>query len=122
MTEKMRIELTLLLLGGKVEALKKLNAQCDGGDRDGGAGSDVALETADEAWMFDNLNHLPFAVGLSRQTSRIIRETETLRQFNGLAVNDPRECFHAVLRHAAKASLSSRTSLANFSSSRAPHE
>jgi Cd2+/Zn2+-exporting ATPase len=40
----------------------------------GAAGSDVALETADVALMADNLNHLPFAVGLSRATSRIIRQ------------------------------------------------
>jgi Cd2+/Zn2+-exporting ATPase len=37
------------------------------------AGSDVALETADVALMADDLSHLPFAVGLSRQTSRSIR-------------------------------------------------
>lgn len=40
----------------------------------GAAGSDVALETADVALMADDLAHLPFAVGLSRQTSRIIRQ------------------------------------------------
>ena len=40
----------------------------------GAAGSDVALETADVALMADNLNHLPFVVGLSRQTRRIIRQ------------------------------------------------
>ena len=40
----------------------------------GAAGSDVALETADVALMADDLNHLPFAVGLSRATSRIIRQ------------------------------------------------
>ncbi|HKL87462.1 MAG TPA: heavy metal translocating P-type ATPase, partial [Salinibacter sp.] len=40
----------------------------------GAAGSDVALETADVALMADELGHLPFAVGLSRQTSRIIRQ------------------------------------------------
>jgi Cd2+/Zn2+-exporting ATPase len=40
----------------------------------GAAGSDVALETADVALMADKLEHLPFAVGLSRQTSRIIRQ------------------------------------------------
>jgi Cd2+/Zn2+-exporting ATPase len=40
----------------------------------GAAGSDVALETADVALMADDLSHLPFAVGLSRQTSRIIRQ------------------------------------------------
>ncbi len=40
----------------------------------GAAGSDVALETADVALMADDLAHLPFAVGLSRQTSRIIKQ------------------------------------------------
>ncbi|MFB6272858.1 MAG: heavy metal translocating P-type ATPase, partial [Salinibacter sp.] len=40
----------------------------------GAAGSDVALETADVALMADELGHLPFAVGLSRQTSRIIKQ------------------------------------------------
>ena len=40
----------------------------------GAAGSDVALETADVALMADDLNNLPFAVGLSRETSRIIRQ------------------------------------------------
>ena len=40
----------------------------------GAAGSDVALETADVALMADNLNRLPFAVGLSRETGRVIRQ------------------------------------------------
>lgn len=40
----------------------------------GAAGSDVALETADVALMADDLDHLPFAVGLSRKTSRIIKQ------------------------------------------------
>lgn len=40
----------------------------------GAAGSDVALETADIALMADDLGTLPFAVGLSRATSRIIRQ------------------------------------------------
>jgi Cd2+/Zn2+-exporting ATPase len=40
----------------------------------GAAGSDVALETADVALMSDDLAHLPFAVGLSRSTSRIIKQ------------------------------------------------
>jgi Cd2+/Zn2+-exporting ATPase len=40
----------------------------------GAAGSDVALETADIALMADDLNHLPFAVGLSRCTSGIIKQ------------------------------------------------
>ncbi len=38
----------------------------------GAAGSDVALETADVALMSDDLSQLPFAVGLSRSTRRII--------------------------------------------------
>ncbi|HID76218.1 MAG TPA: HAD family hydrolase, partial [Planctomycetaceae bacterium] len=40
----------------------------------GGAGTDVALETADVALMADDLSKLPFAVGLSRQARRIIRQ------------------------------------------------
>lgn len=40
----------------------------------GAAGSEVALETADVALMADKLSHLPFAVGLSRQTRAIIRQ------------------------------------------------
>ncbi|TXI48439.1 MAG: heavy metal translocating P-type ATPase [Lysobacter sp.] len=40
----------------------------------GAAGSDVALETADVALMGDDLSKLPFVIGLSRQTRRIIRQ------------------------------------------------
>ena len=40
----------------------------------GAAGSNVALETADVALMANDLVHLPVAVGLSRQTSRIMRQ------------------------------------------------
>ena len=40
----------------------------------GAAGSDVALETADVALMADDLSQLPFAVGLSRQTRRVITQ------------------------------------------------
>jgi len=39
----------------------------------GGAGTDTALETADIALMGDDLTQLPFAVGLSRASLRIIK-------------------------------------------------
>jgi len=38
----------------------------------GGAGTDVALETADVALMSDDLSKLPFAVGLGRMTRAVI--------------------------------------------------
>lgn len=40
----------------------------------GGAGTAVALETADVALMADDLGMLPFAVGLSRASRRIIKQ------------------------------------------------
>ncbi len=40
----------------------------------GAGGSDVALESADVALMGDELGKLPFTVGLSRQSARIIRQ------------------------------------------------
>ncbi|OBX21801.1 MULTISPECIES: heavy metal translocating P-type ATPase [Bizionia] len=40
----------------------------------GAAGSDVALETADVALMSDKLEMLPFAIGLSRASKRIINQ------------------------------------------------
>lgn len=44
----------------------------------GGAGTDVALETADVALMSDNLQKLPYAVGLGRATRRIILQNLTI--------------------------------------------
>ncbi|MFQ5862013.1 MAG: heavy metal translocating P-type ATPase [Candidatus Brocadiales bacterium] len=40
----------------------------------GTAGTDTALETADIALMSDDLTKLPFALGLSRRTLRVIKE------------------------------------------------
>ena len=40
----------------------------------GAAGSDIALETADIALMADQLDNLPFAIGLSKKAHRIIRQ------------------------------------------------
>jgi Cd2+/Zn2+-exporting ATPase len=40
----------------------------------GGAGTDVALETADVALMGDDLGKLPFAVALSRAARGVIRQ------------------------------------------------
>ncbi len=49
-------------------------AQATVGVAMGGAGTDVALETADVALMADDLTKLPFAVGLSRQARWVIRQ------------------------------------------------
>jgi Zn2+/Cd2+-exporting ATPase len=47
----------------------------------GGAGTAVALETADVALMADNLGHLPFAVGLSRAARAIIQQNLVIALF-----------------------------------------
>jgi Cd2+/Zn2+-exporting ATPase len=39
----------------------------------GGAGSDVALETADVVLMSDDLRRLPFAVALAREATRTVK-------------------------------------------------
>jgi Cd2+/Zn2+-exporting ATPase len=43
----------------------------------GGAGTDVALETADVVLMADDLSKLPYAIDLSRRTRRTIRQNLT---------------------------------------------
>ncbi|MDB4928465.1 MAG: ATPase [Myxococcaceae bacterium] len=44
----------------------------------GGAGSDVALETADVVLMGDDLRRLPFAVALAREANRTVRVNLTI--------------------------------------------
>ncbi|HVN53637.1 MAG TPA: cation-translocating P-type ATPase [Anaerolineaceae bacterium] len=53
-------------------------AQATVGIAMGGASTDVALETADVALMGDNLERLPFAIGLGRATRWIIVENLTI--------------------------------------------
>ncbi len=49
-------------------------AQATVGIAMGAAGTATALETADVALMADDLSRLPFAIGLSRQARRVIRQ------------------------------------------------
>lgn len=49
-------------------------AAADVGIAMGAAGADVALETADLMLMADKLEKLPYAIGLSRQTLRKIKQ------------------------------------------------
>ena len=44
----------------------------------GGAGTDVALETADVALMQDDLRRIPLFIALSRKTSRVLKQNITL--------------------------------------------
>jgi len=47
-------------------------AAADLGVAMGGAGTDVALETADVVLMADNLEHMPYAIGLARKARRTV--------------------------------------------------
>jgi Cd2+/Zn2+-exporting ATPase len=52
-------------------------ATADIGIAMGGAGTDVAIETADVVLMSDDLHKIPFAIGLARQSRRVVWQNLT---------------------------------------------